>query len=87
MFEALRHALHRRQRPARYTHLAEMLANQRLSRAQVLAKQRADLAAIVDFARVHVPFYRDRFAGFSPSRMSSNTSTPCSPTPPTAGRR
>ncbi|MBI4996640.1 MAG: hypothetical protein HZC22_07015, partial [Rhodocyclales bacterium] len=55
MLDSLRRTLHRRQRPARYAQLAELLANQRLSRAQVLARQRADLAAIVDFARKHVP--------------------------------
>ncbi|MBI5784818.1 MAG: phenylacetate--CoA ligase family protein [Rhodocyclales bacterium] len=62
MLDSLRRTLHRRQRPARYAQLAELLANQRLSRAQVLARQRADLAAIVDFARKHVPYYRTRYA-------------------------
>lgn len=65
MLEALRRTLHRRQRPARYALLTELLANQQLSRAQVLAKQRADLAAIVDFAAEHVPYYRNRYAGIS----------------------
>lgn len=65
MLEGLRHALHRHQRPARYAQLAELLSNQRLNRAQVLAKQRADLAAIVDFARAHVPYYRTRYANLT----------------------
>jgi phenylacetate-CoA ligase len=62
MLETLRRALHQRQRPLRYAQLAELLANQHLSRAQVLAKQRDDLARIVAFATEHVPYYRRRFA-------------------------
>jgi phenylacetate-CoA ligase len=65
MLEALRLTLHRRQRPVRYARLAGLLAHQRLSRAQILAKQRADLAAIVDFAREHVPYYRTRYANIA----------------------
>jgi phenylacetate-CoA ligase len=62
MLEVLRRTLHRRQRPARYAQLTDLLAHQRLSRAQVLAKQRGDLARIVAFAATHTPFYRQRFA-------------------------
>jgi len=65
MHEALRRTLHRHQRPTRYAHLAELLAHQRLSRAQVLAKQHEDLARIVAFAREHVPWYQRRYAGIS----------------------
>jgi phenylacetate-CoA ligase len=62
MLEALRSSLHRRQRPARYAQLGELLTHQRLSRAQVLRKQYDDLTRIVDFAREHVPYYRTRYA-------------------------
>lgn len=63
--EALRRALHRRQRPARYARLAELLAYQQLNREQVLARQRHDLAAIVAFAVRHTDYYRDRYAGLA----------------------
>jgi phenylacetate-CoA ligase len=63
--EALRRALHRRQRPARYARLAELLANQRLDRDQVLARQRRDLAAMVAFAVRHTDYYRNRYAGLA----------------------
>jgi phenylacetate-CoA ligase len=62
MFEGLRHALHRRQRPARYAQLAKLLVHHRLTPAQMREKQRDDLARIVDFAREHVPYYRTRYA-------------------------
>jgi len=62
MLEAIRCALHRRQRPLRYARLAELLARQPSGRAQAMAMQRADLARIVAYAREHVPFYRRRFA-------------------------
>jgi phenylacetate-CoA ligase len=65
MFEALRRGLHRRQRPARYAQLAELLAHQRLNREQALEMQRADLARIVNFAREHVPYYRSHFDGIT----------------------
>ncbi len=65
MLEPVRGWLHRRQRPARYTQLAELIGNQRLSRAQVLQKQRDDLARMVAFAAEHVPWYRQRFADIS----------------------
>lgn len=63
--EALRRALHRRQRPARYARLAELLAYQRLDPDQVLARQRQDLAAIVAFAVRHTDYYRNRYAGIA----------------------
>ena len=65
MLEQLRVGLHRRQRPARYAWITELLANQRLSRAQILQKQRDDLTCIVAFATEHVPYYQRRFAGIS----------------------
>jgi phenylacetate-CoA ligase len=65
MLEVLRRALHTRQRPARYAWLTELLANQRLDRAQILHKQRDDLARIVAFAAEHVPYYRRRFDGIT----------------------
>jgi phenylacetate-CoA ligase len=65
MLEALRRGLHRRQRPARYAWFDELLAHQRLNRAQIAQKQRDDLARIVAFAAEHVPYYRQRFAGLT----------------------
>lgn len=63
MLETLRRTLHRRQRPMRHAQLDELLEHERLSRAQVLEKQREDLARIVAFARDHVPWYQRRYAG------------------------
>jgi phenylacetate-CoA ligase len=65
MLEALRRTLHRHQRPARYAQLLDLLENHRLTTAQVREKQRADLAAIVDFAHEHVPYYRSRYANLA----------------------
>jgi phenylacetate-CoA ligase len=62
MLEALRHTLHRRQRPARYAQLLDLLEHHRLTPAQMREKQRDELAAIVAFARAHVPYYRTRYA-------------------------
>lgn len=59
---ALRHWLHRRQRPLRYRLLDGLLATQALTRAQVLEKQRRDLEAIVAFARRHTACYGETFA-------------------------
>jgi phenylacetate-CoA ligase len=56
----LRHWLHRRQRPLRYTLLDSLLVTQALSRDAVLAKQRADLQAIVAFARASTPYYGEK---------------------------
>ena len=57
----LRHWLHRRQRPARYTQLAELLATQAMTPGQVLQKQQQDLRAIVRYAAENTVFYRERF--------------------------
>jgi phenylacetate-CoA ligase len=65
MLETLRRDLHRRQRPARYAQLAALLEHQRLSRAEIMAKQRADRAGIVAYARERVPYYRRRLAGIA----------------------
>ncbi len=58
----LKHWLHRRRQPLRNQLLDGLLATQALSRAQVLAKQRADLAAIVAFARDHTAYYGEKLA-------------------------
>jgi phenylacetate-CoA ligase len=63
--EALRRALHRRQRPDRYARLAELLANQRVAPDRILARRRDDLVAIVAFAARHTNYYRDRYAGIA----------------------
>jgi len=65
MLESLRRTLHRRQRPARYAQLADLLEHHRLTPAQVREKQSDDLARIVAFAREHVPYYRECLAGIS----------------------
>lgn len=59
MIEHLRHALHRRRYPRRYAHLARLLQNQALDRAQLLAKQQRDLADILAFAAARTPYYAD----------------------------
>ncbi len=62
MIERLRHALHRGRHPLRYAHLDRLLNNQALDRAQLLAKQRQDLADIVAFAAAHAPYYTETLA-------------------------
>jgi len=57
----LRTWLHRRQRPLRYALLDGLLATQSLTHAEVLEKQRSDLAAIVAFARANTAYYAARF--------------------------
>lgn len=54
---ALRHWLHRLQRPARYAQLDVLLKNQALDRDALLQKQQQDFAAIVAHASANVPFY------------------------------
>jgi len=60
---ALKVWLHRRRRPLRYRFLAQLLQNQRLTREALLEKQRADLRAIVAFARENTAWYARRYAG------------------------
>lgn len=55
--------LHRRRRPQRYAFLDELLATQALSRAQLLQKQRADLTAMIRFARENTAWYGRTLAG------------------------
>jgi phenylacetate-CoA ligase len=57
----LKHWLHRRQRPERYARLAELLANWKLTREQLLDKQRRDLDGIVRFATENTAFYRQQY--------------------------
>ncbi len=57
----LRHWLHRRQRPARYAQLVELLATQAMTPGQVLQKQQQDLRAIVRYAVENTVYYRDKF--------------------------
>lgn len=59
MIERLRHALHRRRYPLRYAHLTQLLKNQALDRAHLLARQQQDLADLVAFAAAHTPYYAD----------------------------
>jgi phenylacetate-CoA ligase len=59
---SLRYWLHRRRQPLRYQLLDGLLATQALTRAQVLDKQQADLAAIVAFARAHTTYYGETLA-------------------------
>lgn len=59
----LRHWLHRRSRPGRYALLEGLLANQSLTREQVLRRQQEDLRRIVAFAARNTNYYRDRLAG------------------------
>lgn len=58
MLTHLRHRLHRRHKGERYGFLEELLANQRLDRRQLLAKQQRELSALVDFAVNNTDFYR-----------------------------
>jgi phenylacetate-CoA ligase len=59
MIVHLRHWLHRRRHPQRYAHLDQLLKTQALDRATLLAKQRRELADMVDFATAHVPYYAE----------------------------
>jgi phenylacetate-CoA ligase len=51
--------LHRRQRPARYAHLAALLRHQSQSPQELARKQQDDLAAMVAFAAAHTTYYRE----------------------------
>ena len=51
MIAGLRDWLHRRRHPERFALLEALLRNQSLTREQLLDKQRADLAAIIEFGR------------------------------------
>jgi phenylacetate-CoA ligase len=61
MIDGLRDRLHRRRHPERFARLGELLRNAALTRAELLAKQRTDLAAIVAFAAEHTDYYARRF--------------------------
>jgi len=61
--QSLKVRLHRRRRPQRYAFLDELLATQALSRAQLLQKQRADLRAMLRFARENTAWYGRTLAG------------------------
>lgn len=63
MIDRLRHWLQRRQLPGRFAQLDALLRTQAMSREAVLAKQRADLRAIVADAVRDTDYYRDRYAG------------------------
>jgi phenylacetate-CoA ligase len=72
----LKHWLHRRQRPERYTRLAALLATQALTREQLLDKQRRDLDAIVRFAAENTRFYRERHGALAASFAGDITRLP-----------
>lgn len=61
MIHQVKHALHRWLRPERYARLEELLRHGRLSPAQVLQQQRADLEAIARYAVARSDYYRARF--------------------------
>ncbi len=73
---ALRHWLHRRQRLERYTRLAALLATQKLSREELLDKQRRDLDDIVRFAAGNTTFYRERYGALADSFVCDITRLP-----------
>ena len=60
--QTLRHWLHRRRQPLRYQLLDGLLATQALPQEALLARQRDDLRAIVDFARSNTRYYREKYA-------------------------
>ncbi len=60
---ALKHWLHRWQRPKRYALLEKLLAQQALDPASLRALQRAALGAIVAHARANTAWYAQRYAG------------------------
>lgn len=62
MIARLRHWLHRRRHPLRYAHLDALLRTQSLKREDLLARQRRDLADIVEFAAAHTPYYAETLA-------------------------
>ena len=62
MIARLRHWLHRRRHPLRYAHLDALLRTQALNRDALLARQRRDLADIVEFAAAHTPYYAETLA-------------------------
>lgn len=66
MIRHLKHSLHRRRHRERYALLEQLLRNQTLSREQLLAKQRRELAEIVAYAYRQVPYYRGKYAAVAP---------------------
>ncbi|MGE5319150.1 MAG: phenylacetate--CoA ligase family protein [Hyphomicrobiaceae bacterium] len=64
MIDRLRHRLHRRRHPLRYAHLESLLRTQALQRDDLLAKQRRDLAGIINFAARHTTYYAEALAPF-----------------------
>ena len=73
---ALRHWLHRRQRPERYARLDALLSTQALSREQLLRKQRRDLRNIVRFAAENTRFYHERLGALADSFAGDITRLP-----------
>ncbi|MGB7501774.1 MAG: hypothetical protein WBM25_05190 [Azonexus sp.] len=73
---ALKHWLHRRQRPERYARLDALLATQALTREQLLHKQRRDLNEIVRFAAENTRFYRERYGTLAASFAGDITRLP-----------
>ncbi|MEW6165064.1 MAG: hypothetical protein AB1642_08395 [Pseudomonadota bacterium] len=64
--------LHRRQRPRRYRLLDGLLATQAMTPAALREKQRADLAAIVAFARDNTRYYAEAFRDLPPDWRSDD---------------
>jgi phenylacetate-CoA ligase len=73
---ALRHWLHRRQRPERYARLDALLATPALTREQLQDKQRRDLNDIVRFAAGNTAFYRERYSALVASFAGDITRLP-----------
>lgn len=63
MIHRVKHALHRSRHRERFRLLDELLHNQALSREQLLARQRQDLAEIVAHAAEQTPYYGEKYRG------------------------
>jgi len=56
----LKYWLHKRARPTRYQLLSALLEQQKLTQSQLLKKQEQDLTKIIEFAKRHTNYYKNR---------------------------
>lgn len=57
----LKYWLHKRARPTRYQLLSALLEQQKLTQSQLLKKQEQDLTKIIEFAKRHTNYYKNRY--------------------------
>ncbi len=70
MIRRLKYWLHKNARPSRYQLLPGLLQQQKLTQAQLLEKQKQDLARIVQFASLHTDYYKNCYAELLPEELN-----------------